>query len=64
MNSKKGKKRSYVIVEHPEGFNPWDNNPVLIRMFAEAVVVSVTRLNAAEAIRRCELAADKLLSEE
>lgn len=35
--------RHYTVIEHPAGFNPWDNNPVLIRLFAEAVRASVTR---------------------
>lgn len=33
--------RHYVVVEHPAGFNPWDNNPALIKLMA-AVITSVT----------------------
>lgn len=46
--------RPLTIVEHPAGFNPWDNNQTLIRMFAEAVRVSVNR----QALRFADKAAN------
>jgi hypothetical protein len=43
MAKKNMTRRPPVVIEHPEGFHPWDNNPALIRLMAEAVVASVGR---------------------
>jgi len=42
--------RHYTVVEHPEGFNPWDNNPALIKLLA-AVITSVTHAEPGAAAR-------------